>query len=56
MNLIRGVSDQNVVFLDEVKWEGMQQKVRQGRLSNETLFGLKHTVLTFTKLIKYLFD
>ena len=34
----------------------MQQKVRQGRLSNETLFALKHTVSTFTELIKYLFE
>jgi len=61
MNPIRGVSDENVVFLDElynwlVKWEGMQQKVRHGRLSNETLFALKHTVSTFTELIKYLFE
>jgi len=61
MNPIRGVSDQNVVFLGEVynwlvKWEEMQQKVRQGRLSNETLFALKHTVSTFTELIKYLFE
>ena len=34
----------------------MQQKVRQGRLSNETLFALKHTVFTFIQLITYLFE
>ena len=61
MNPIRGVSDKNVLFLDEVynwlmKWEGMQQKVTQGRLSNETLFALKCTVSTFSELIKYLFE
>jgi len=61
MDPIRGVDDQNVVFLGEVynwlvQWERMQQKVRQGRLSNETLFALKHTIFTFIELIKHLFE
>jgi len=30
-------------------------KVLHGRLSNETLVALKHTVATFVELIKYLF-
>ena len=80
MNPICGISDENVMYLNEVfnwlvkcstptsmhmcgcicidqivsnssgKWEGMQQKVRHGRLSNETLFVLKHAVSTFTEL------
>jgi len=61
MDPIRHADDSNVVFLREVyswlvQWEALQQKVRQGRLSNETLFALKHTVATFVELIKYLFD
>jgi len=60
MDPIRSVNDDNVCFLRSVhewlvKWEGLQQKLRQGRLSNETLFALKHTVATFVELINYLF-
>ena len=36
------------------RWDALQQKVRQGRLSNETFFALKHTVGSFVELIKYL--
>ena len=40
-----------------VKWDdlNLNQTIRHGRLSNETIFALKHTVATFTELIKFLF-
>jgi len=61
MEPIRGVDDSNVVLLRQVydwlvQWEALQQKVRQGRLSNETMFALKHTVFTLVQLINYLFE
>jgi len=57
---IRFVNDDNVCFLRSlheclVKWECLQQTLRQCRLSNEMLFALKHTVATFVELINYLF-
>ena len=61
MDPIFSVDDSSVVFLREVydwlvQWELLHQKVRQGRLSNETLFALKHTVSIFIQIINYLFD
>lgn len=57
---IRSVDDEKVSFLRDfhnwlVKWEAMNLKARQGRLTNETLFALKHTIATFIELINYLF-
>lgn len=57
---IRSVDDENVRYLRDVlswleAWEGLKQKTRHGRFSNETLFALKHTVGTFVELINYLF-
>ena len=57
---IRNIDSTNVEFLQEVhqwlvKWNNLNQKVRHGRLSSETMFALKHTVATFTELIKFLF-
>jgi len=61
MDPIRSVNDENVCFLRSVhawlvKCLSLQQKLRQGRLSSETLFALKHTVATFVELVKLLFD
>ena len=58
---IRNIDSTNVEFLQEVhqwlvKWNNLNQKVRHGRLSSETMFALKHTVATFTELIKFLFN
>jgi hypothetical protein len=59
MGPIRNMLDENVQYLRDVHswlvaWEGPKQKSRQGRLSNETLFALKHTVGTLVELISYL--
>jgi len=56
---ITSVDDDRVHFLREVvlwlnRWENMKQKARQGRLTDETLFALKHTVATFVELVDYL--
>jgi hypothetical protein len=58
---IRSVDSLNVGYLQEVhqwliKWDSLNQEVRQGRLSNETMFSLKHTVATFIGLIAFLFN
>jgi hypothetical protein len=57
---IRSVDANNVGYLEQVhqwliKWDSLNQKVRHGRLSNETMFALKHTVATFIELIAFLF-
>jgi hypothetical protein len=57
---IRSVDAINVGYLEQVhqwliKWDSLNQKVRHGRLSNETMFALKHTVATFIELIAFLF-
>jgi hypothetical protein len=57
---IRSVNDEHVVFLRDVhnwimKWERLNQKAREGRLTNETMFALKHTVGAFVELVTYLF-
>jgi hypothetical protein len=37
-------------------WGALNQKAQQGRLSNETMFALKHTVATHGELVVYLFN
>jgi hypothetical protein len=37
-------------------WGALNQKARQGRLSDETMFALKHTVATHVELVVYLFN
>lgn len=54
-------NDERVMFLRRFsswleRWESLHQKPRQGRLTNETLFALKHTVITFPLLISHLFE
>jgi len=53
---IRSVADEKFTFLRDlhawlVKWEAMNLKPRRGRLSNETLFALKHIIATFIELV-----
>ena len=60
-NPIHESSDGRVLFLNDVfnwlcKWESLNQKPREGRLSNETLVALKHTVSCFNQLIPYLLE
>lgn len=54
-----GLSDQKLTWLQSFyawlcSWEGCSIQQRQGVLSRETMFALKHTVLTFQKLSCYL--
>ena len=58
---ISSIDDKSVLFLKEFsswldRWDKMGLKPRQGRLSNETFFALKHTVDTFISLIDYLLN
>src|SRR5664279_3728352 len=55
------MNDDRIEFMKDVhqwlcRWEGLNQKPRHGRLSNETLFALKHTVITFVDLIEHLLN
>lgn len=57
----RGVDDHRLVFLDDVSqwlcaWEKLNQKQREGRLTNETHAALVHTVNCYRELICYLFN
>ena len=61
LNPIRSVDDDSVKFLRDVcrwldSWNALNLKARQGRLSDETFFALKHTVNTFLCLFEYLFN
>ena len=38
------------------KWESLNQKPRAGRLTNETMFALKHTLCSFIDMFSYLFQ
>lgn len=60
-NPIYKVDDKRISFLNDVhnwlcKWENFSQKAREGRLTNETLVALKHTVNTFVHLVPYLLN
>jgi hypothetical protein len=58
-NPIRDVNDAQMVFLRDfyywlIQWESMNLNSREGCLTSETLFALKHTVQTFLVLVPYL--
>jgi hypothetical protein len=58
---IKAVDCEQVKFLKNIQkwledWGALNQKARQGRLSDETMFALKHTVVTLVELIVYLFN
>ena len=58
---VRAVDCEQVMYLKNThewleKRVALNQKAREGRLSDETMFELKHTVLTHAELIKYLFN
>ena len=57
---VRSIDCENMVYLSNahkwlVKWESLNQKARQGRLSDETRFALRHTVETLHEVVVYLF-
>jgi hypothetical protein len=52
---IKAVDCEQVKFLKNIQkwlegWGALNQKARQGRLSDETMFALKHTVVTLVEL------
>jgi hypothetical protein len=58
-NPIRDVHDDQLKFLQDfyywlVQWKSFKLKNREGCLTRETMFALKHTVKTFLALIPYL--
>jgi hypothetical protein len=60
-NPIKAVDCEQIKFLKNIQkwledWEALNQKSRQGRLSDETMFALKHTAVTLVELVVYLFN
>ena len=56
---IKDVNDDRLQYLEDVYkwlcgWENLNQKSREGRLTNETRAALKHTVKCYVELVQYL--